>query len=153
MVDFYGLPAETWPGHAEAASAGDATAKSDAVTEAMRADLMQAAGDRLNPKRFVPFVIMHEFEGLLFSDCAGFSRGIGQPELEPRLADILSSVQSPEEINDDPQTAPSKRVVALVPSYNKALFGPLAAREIGLDAIREACPVFRQWLDRLVALV
>lgn len=56
---------------------------------------------------------------------------------------------SPEEINDSPVTAPSKRVALLVPGYQKPLLGLLAVLEIGLDAIRRECPHFRAWLDTL----
>jgi hypothetical protein len=52
----------------------------------------------LNARRFVPFVVMHEFEGLLFSDCAGFSRGIARPALEAEFCKIRNQFTSPEEI-------------------------------------------------------
>jgi hypothetical protein len=64
---------------------------------------------------------MHEFEGLLFSDCAAFSRGIGRPEVEDSLRKIREAFATPEEINDSPVTAPSKRVEGLVPGYQKPL--------------------------------
>ncbi|MEO7717517.1 MAG: DUF4276 family protein, partial [Capsulimonas sp.] len=35
------------------------------------------------------------------------------------------------------------------PGYVKPLYGTLAALEIGLDTIREQCPHFRSWLERL----
>jgi hypothetical protein len=92
---------------------------------------------------------MHEFEGLLFSDCAGFSRGIGRPALEGEFRKIRDQFTSPEDINDSPDTAPSKRVIALVPGYAKPLFGPLAAMEIGLVRIRQECPHFDHWLTQL----
>ena len=39
----------------------------------------------------------------------------------------------------------------LVHGYEKPLLGTLAVLEIGLDAIRAECPLFRQWLERLEA--
>jgi len=54
-----------------------------------------------------------------------------------------------EEINDSPVTAPSKRVEALVPGYEKPLLGVLAVLEIGLSRIREECPHFDGWLTQL----
>lgn len=92
---------------------------------------------------------MHEFEGMLFSDCAKFAAGIYQPELETRLQEIRDSFATPEEINDSPLTAPSKRVEQLCPTYTKPLFGILAALHIGLEAIRQQCPHFRQWIETL----
>lgn len=94
---------------------------------------------------------MHEFEGLLFSDCERFGRGIFRPDLVPQFQEIRKQFSTPEEIDDSPVTAPSKRVEALVTGYQKPLLGALAVLEIGLDAIRRACPHFREWLERLEA--
>ena len=109
-------------------------------------------GANFDTDRFVPFVIMHEFEGLLFSDCAAFARGIGQLALEPSFQAIRDQFTTPEDINDSPNTAPSKRIINLMPEYDKPLYGNLAALEIGLDCIRQACPHFRNWLSKLEAL-
>jgi len=96
---------------------------------------------------------MHEFEGLLFSDCTAFSRGISRPELEPEFRRIRDQFVTPEEIDDALVTAPSKRVEALVPEYEKPLFGVLAVLEIGLAAIRAECPHFDGWVKQLESLV
>ena len=93
--------------------------------------------------------MMHEFEGLLFSDTGKFAAGIGRPELSKDFQAIRAQFSTPEEINDSPVTAPSKRIVKLIPEYNKPIMGSLAALEIGLDAIRQECPFFRAWLERL----
>ena len=95
----------------------------------------------------------HEFEGLLFSDCSAFSRAIGKPELERALQKVRDEFGSPEDINDSPVTAPSKRILRLIPSYEKPLMGTLAIIEIGLVRIRRECPHFDQWLGRLEGLV
>ena len=153
MIDYYGLPqsgAEPWPGR-KIANSERFQEKARAVEDALLADVSQDIGKSFNPNRFVPYVMMHEFEAMLFSDCVAFSRGIGQPDLASQFQAIRDSFGSPEEIDDSPQTAPSKRVVRLVPGYNKPLLGTLAALEIGLDAIRGECPHFRSWLGRLEA--
>ena len=95
---------------------------------------------------------MHEFEALLFSDCDRFGQGIDRPELTPRFQEIRDQFATPEEIDDSPDTAPSKRVAELVPGYQKPLMGSLAARNIGLDAILSACPHFGRWLELLEGL-
>jgi hypothetical protein len=151
MVDFYGLPQQgpgAWPGRIKAAGL-PTVQKAPCVERAMLDDLMAEIGDRANPKQFVPFVVMHEFEGLLFSDCVGFSRGIGRPELEWELRKIRDQFTTPEEINDSRGTAPSKRIKALIPEYEKPLLGSLAVLEIGLNRIRAECPHFDDWLTRL----
>ena len=106
-------------------------------------------GPRFDRRRFVPYVAMHEFEALLFSDCEGFARSVGRPSLAPSLQTIRDSCASPEDIDDSPHTAPSKRIQTIMPKYQKPHHGKLAAKEIGLPAMRAACPQFRRWLERL----
>jgi hypothetical protein len=155
MVDYYALPQQgmgAWPGRAQAMLA-KSSKKASGVESALLDDVVSAMGRRFNPDRFIPFVVIHEFEGLLFSDCAAFSAGIGRPDLEPEFRKIRNQFDNPEEINDSPLSAPSKRVEALVPGYDKPLFGTLAVLAIGLAHIREECPHFDGWLKQLEDLV
>jgi hypothetical protein len=156
MVDYYGLPQTApgeWPGRARSKGMRTVEEKARCVEDALRDDVVTEMGDRFDSDRFMPFVVMHEFEGLLFSDCAAFSRGIGRSDLEIGLRKIREAFATPEEINDSPITAPSKRVEALVPGYQKPLLGVLAVLEIGLARIREACPHFNRWLEELESRV
>lgn len=151
MVDYYALPqsgSRAWPGR-EAAGAVPFDRKAASVEAALSVDVCQEMGTGFDPERFIPFVMMHEFEGLLFSDCEAFGRGIGRPELAQDFQAIRDQFDSPEEINDDPLTAPSKRVESLAPRYEKALLGTLAILEIGLETLRNECPHFRNWLTQL----
>ncbi len=155
MVDYYALPQQgsgAWPGRAKAAALPAAAENALCVQDSMLDDLAGQMGDRFNPARFVPFVVMHEFESLLFSDCASFSRGIGSPDLEPQFRRIRDQFGTPEEINDSAATAPSKRVEDLVPGYEKPPLGILAVLEIGLDRIRAECPHFDGWVSHLESL-
>lgn len=154
MVDYYALPQSgerAWPGRAGATAAQPAE-KANIINSALSEDITSAMGGDFNPDRFVPFVVMHEFEGLLFSDCAAFATGIGRSDLIEQFQSIRDQFETPEDINDSPITAPSKRVEALVHGYQKPLLGTLAALEIGLPRIRAACPNFSGWLSRLEAL-
>jgi hypothetical protein len=151
MVDYYGLPrsgGKAWPGREKAGSLAIAE-KAVAVEAAVLSDIFADMGGEFNSRRFVPFVVMHEFEALLFSDCVAFARGVGRPQIESRLKAIRDQFRTSEDIDDSPETAPSKRVEAVIAGYTKPLFRVLAALEIGLDKIREACPHFRCWLEKL----
>jgi len=128
------------------AAVGD---KPGIIEGALRDDLARRMGAGFDKNRFVPFVTMHEFESLLFSNCSAFARGIGRSKLEGAFQKIRDQFESPEEIDDSPQTAPSKRVEVLVPDYEKPLHGTLAALEVGLESMREECPHFDQWLTDL----
>ncbi len=151
MVDYYGLPKEgtgAWPGRAGAERL-EAGGKAAHVERALLEDLVNEMGAGFNPDRFMPFVVMHEFEGLLFSDCAAFAHGIGRPDLAPDFQRIRDGFESPEDINDSPVTSPSKRIENLVPGYEKPLQGILAVLEIGLDRIRAQCRHFDSWIELL----
>lgn len=153
MVDYYALPQAgpgAWPGRAQASRLPVAE-RAAHVEAALLSDLAVAVGPSFNPRRFIPFVVMHEFEGWLFSDCAAFARGVGRADLYEPLQAIRDQFDTPEAINDSPVTAPSKRVEALIPGYQKPFHGNLAALEVGLEMIRAECPHFRQWLGRLEA--
>lgn len=155
MVDYYALPkvkSGAWPGRADAGNR-PFPQKAATVEKALLADLSERLGDQFDPRRFLPFVMMHEFEGLLFSDCQKFAVGIGRPDLSDDFQAVRDQFSSPEEINDSPITAPSKRVETLVPGYEKPLLGALAILEIGLERIRNECPHFNEWISRLEAWI
>lgn len=100
--------------------------------------------------RFVPYIQLHEFEGLLFSDISVFARNFTDGELDFRLLkEAVACSGSPEEINNGPATAPSERLKRAVKGYDKVVYGACLAAETGLEAIREKCVLFREWLERL----
>ena len=109
-------------------------------------------GRNFNPDRFIPYVMMHEFEAMLFSDCQHSHTAIGRMDLTPNLQSIRDDFNTPEEIDDSPDTAPSKRIEALLPAYQKTTMGLQAAQSIGLESIRNQCPHFDAWLHRLETL-
>ena len=102
--------------------------------------------------RFVPFVMFHEFEALLFSDCRAFAEAIGRPSLFAPFQEIRDEFSNPEEINDSSATTPSKRLGALLPGYSKVRRAELAAPAVGLETMRSECPHFADWLGRLETL-
>jgi hypothetical protein len=151
MVDYYALP-QDWPGRAEAPRKNSSSAKAECVEAALLTNITEEVGLRFDPRRFIPLVVMHEFEALLFSDPDRFAQGIGKGDLAAELRTIRQDFESPEDINDSVETAPSKRVERLFPGYEKPLHGPLAVMEIGLSAIRKECSHFNRWLERLEGL-
>jgi Domain of unknown function (DUF4276) len=154
MVDYYALPGSgpgAWPGRADAALKAFPN-QGPTVQAALLTDVGAVLGAGFDPRRFVPYVMMHEFEGLLFSDCTRFAESIKRPELAEPFQAIRNAFTTPEEINDSPLTAPSKRVENLVPGYEKPLLGVQAVLDIGLETIRRECPHFSNWLGQLEQL-
>ena len=154
MVDYYGLPMSgdgAWPGRAESLSSPFA-AKAQIVEDHISKDIQLEMGKDYYKNRFIPYLMMHEFEALLFSDCRNFCNGIGKPELTEKFQKIRNQFASPEEIDETPNQAPSKRIQALVENYEKPLLGTLAVEKIGLDQIRTECPNFSKWMNTLESL-
>ncbi len=117
-------------------------------------DLVRVIRNRIgqsDERSVFPYVQLHEFEGLLFSNVQAFRR-ISPGSSIKELRSIRSKFGTPEDINDHPETTPSKRIKSLIPHYQKTLHGPLIALEIGLDTIRSECPRFDAWLGWLEAL-
>ena len=81
-----------------------------------------------------------------------YAAGINRPDLRRQFQQIRDEVESPEDINNYPETAPSKRVLALCPSYRKVIEGTQAAAAVGIPIMREACQHFREWVESLEAL-
>ena len=103
----------------------------------------------------IPYIQRHEFEGLMFSEVRAFST-LGLAGVHDDCINSLQQTRdafgTPEDINDDSETAPSKRIADLIPRYRKRLHGPLVAEAIGLERIRAECPRFDGWVTRLETL-
>ncbi len=107
----------------------------------------------INELNFIPNLLVHEFEALLFAQPEKFGEWTDDAKVVSSLNAAVLAGGAPEDINDSPHTAPSKRLIAAMPAYQKTFHGPLIACEIGLDVIRQACPHFHVWLQKLEALV
>ncbi len=143
MFDLYALPSD-FPGKSDPAwpHQGSGHQKAAFVETRMAQDIGQG--------NFIPNIMVHEYEALLFVQPERFAEWADQD-----VVDVLKAARqasAPEDINDDPRTAPSKRILAAMPGYQKPVHGPLLACDIGLDAMRADCPHFDVWLRRLEAL-
>jgi len=150
ILDFYGL-GRGFPGIPLPANLTNIE-KVNRIEQAVKADIMAQLPDVRADIRFLPYLQLHEYEGLLFSDPAAFARGIYAPNLSASFQQVRNEFPTPEDINDGPDTAPSKRVVQLSPGYRKPLHGTLAALEVGINRMRQECPHFREWVERIEAL-
>jgi len=150
FFDFYGLP-ETFPGKNAVNAEASVKNKANALQDALNEKLVEKIGEDAM-RRFIPYVQMYEFEGLLFSDPQKMAEGMDRSDLVQAFTEIAGAFDTPEQINNSPQTAPSKRIESLVLGYEKPLLGTLAALEVGLDKMREQCPLFDAWLKRIEAL-
>ncbi len=142
LIDFFRIPCNM-PGYHDAMSLKNDEARVDA--------LQKALGEDINDRRFIPYIQLHEFEALLFSDNAGFEAYYDE-EISHATQDIINEYENPEDINSGPETAPSKRLMALIPDYRKVLEGNLIALEVGINSMLEKCPRFAAWVEKLVRI-
>jgi len=149
MVDYYAMPS-SWLGR-EAARQKPFSEKPVTIEQAILADISAALGEGFNSNRFIPYVQMHEFEALLFSEPKSLAAGLESVE-ESVVRQIRDQFSSPEEIDDSQETAPSKRIERLDPYYQKVNDGFLIAQRIGLRVMRAECPHFNAWIQRLETL-
>lgn len=150
FFDYYGLPSD-FPGLDRSRAMITLSEKANCVKQDLTSQLETRIGQSAI-RRFIPYVQMHEFEGLLFSDTVSIASAIDRPNLIRSLNSIRSAFDTPEHINDGPQTAPSKRILSLYPGYEKVIHGSIATDKIGLDKIRAECRLFDAWVSELMAL-
>lgn len=140
LVDFYGFRRKT-----------DATVAEleEKIERAVATKGGAAGGHRV----VLPYVQKYEFEALLFSDVTPFGELGDAPDgVVAALRSVRDRFETPEDIDDGRETAPSKRIRAAMPRFNKARQGHTVAGRIGLARIRAECPRFNAWVRRLEAL-
>jgi hypothetical protein len=141
MVDYYGLPSD-FPGMASRPAHGTPLQRVAHVENSI-------AQSFDSPPRFLPFLVLHEFEVWLFSSPTELPRALIEPRKQPEFEAIRRRVATPEEINERPDFAPSRQIEKLFPAYRKTVHGPVTAARIGLERIRAECPHFNAWMTRL----
>jgi hypothetical protein len=145
LFDLYALPND-FPGKSE-------TQYPISGSGQLKATFLQTKlAEDIGHTNFIPNLLVHEFEALLFTNINAFQIWTDSDSVLESLRQVRLTT-SPEDINDSQHTAPSKRILNAMPGFQKTFHGPLIANDIGLDEIRGACPHFNSWLSTLEALV
>jgi hypothetical protein len=145
MIDFYGIPHD-FPGMDLISGIVDPYAKIRIIEQEFMNDI--------DHRNFIPYIQLHEYEALLFSDIEVIDR-ILQVICPSKIQDLRAIIQrfpNPETINNDPNTAPSKRLLKLYSPYQKITHGVQIAKTIPFDTIRTNCRHFNEWIEKLEAL-
>lgn len=147
LIDYYGIHNKhLFPQWEEAKKIIDIQERVTALEGAMQQDIE----DNLR-FRFIPYIQLHEFEGLLFNNIEVFKSKFNPNEFAnfAALEDTILNYPNPELINDGKTTAPSKRLDAYIKGYNKIIHGTDLAKAISLSAIRSKSPRFNHWIETL----
>lgn len=101
--------------------------------------------------RFIPYLQLHEFEGLLFNDIEVIKSQVPPEDLigMDELQKTFSEYPNPEMINSNRATSPSHRLERIIRGYNKVVYGDIISEAIGLERIRLKSPRFNNWITHL----
>jgi hypothetical protein len=149
FVDYYGIDSD-WPGYAESRQQTEHARKAQIMNQATAEEIDTLFADLDSTRRFIPYVSMHEIEALYFSDPPCLAEKSGAPLKS--VEQILAECGEPENINDHPTTAPSKRLEYLSNRFKKTTTGIAIATAIGIPKMRQSCPLFNRWITTLEQL-
>jgi Domain of unknown function (DUF4276) len=153
MIDHYGINSEKkLPNYDNCIKKAEVAKR----IECMEDSLKQIV-DEIKPYPcFIPNIIQHEMETLLFADPKeGFY--LEDNKIKKAVVSISEAYPNIEDINSTPQGAPSKRLDAIYKAsgkkYNKIVDGVDIAELIGIPTILEKCPRFRAWVENIIQIV
>ena len=146
FIDYYGI--KEWPGTDKVSANMRPLEKADHINTSTLYEVNEQLALFRSNERFIPFIAIHEFEALLFSEPQILASKLN---VDKSVIDaIITECREPENINNSPQTAPSKRLNFLTDErFRKTTTGIIIAKEIGVERIRDKCPVFNQWLAKI----
>jgi len=148
MLDFYGIyDKHNFPGWINSKSFVDKYERKTIVEDSMKEEIEESLR-----RRFVPYLQLHEFEGLLFSDVDVFKEIYDDEDFNDYdyLIETINMFPNPEMINDGKETVPSVRLKKrILRSYDKVSDGYFIAENIGLEKIRNKCRGFNEWIEKI----
>ncbi len=142
FIDYYGLP-QDFPGMRDC-PLGSPQVQVEHVQNAVRKDLC-------SPTNFLPFVMLHEFEAMLFTSADVLPKILSATDEEKQKFSAICNQFAPEEINQELESSPSHRINKIFRTYSKVLHGSAALEQIGLCTIKSRCPHLSSWLEQLAA--
>ena len=148
LIDYYGLYQKyNFPNWADGEKILNKNDRMNFLEDAMKEDI----NDTLR-HRFIPYIQLHEFEGLLFNNIQIFYDQVPKEELvgEPELKKTFADYDNPEMINNNRETSPSHRLKRIIKGYNKPLYGHYFAEAIGIEKIKAKSPRFNQWIENII---
>lgn len=153
LIDFYALPKD-FPKNEEAKRIVNKADRLTFLEKAIVEDLETEKGQSF--PNLLPYIQLHEFEALVFSSLDAIKSLYSNEDANfIELEQIINAYPNPEDINDSPQTAPSKRLMnnQLIKGYNKINDGIMIIQEAGIETVLSKCPRFKTWVETLIEKV
>lgn len=134
MVDFYGLK--------------DKPVLKQGSPDIMASEFEKHYFNDVGRENFVPYISMHEYEAIYFSDPSVFS--VYSPDDVGKAQMILQEFGgNPEAINGGEMTAPSKRIEKFEPRYRKKSGAKELLKNLTIPDISDKCHHFSGWIQSL----
>jgi hypothetical protein len=151
LIDLYGMN-NKYPGYEENKGNSNPFEKVKLIESAVFQDIINSA---LYNQKFIPHFQLHEFEAVLFTEPAIMQDWLSLDKTIPKdtFQNIRNNYETPEHINDSPQTAPSKQILQIAPFYDKTSDSISIVQDTGLHKIRKNCPHFNHWIEKIEALL
>ncbi len=147
FIDYYGLYSKyNFPSWDDCEKIPEKNKRMDAFEIAMSESIQDNYRHR-----FIPYLQLHEFEGLLFNDIDIIYNIIPPNDIvhKEELEKVFTDYDNPEMINNKKETSPSHRLERIIKGYNKVVYGDILSEAIGLERIRNKSPRFDSWITKL----
>lgn len=148
MFDLYGLPRD-FPDR----SAIHSARTPDEKVQLAHVAILRAMQGVPGAHRLLPHVQCYEFEALVLAALDTVELWLDDPVDHRGLAGLRRELGEtpPEEVNDGLETAPSKRLMKWIPSYDKILFAEFLELA-DMVVLKARCPRFGAWVCQLESL-
>jgi hypothetical protein len=144
MFDLYALPND-FPGFSASLKIVDPFQRVEFLEKAFYEDI--------GFHQFIPYIQLHEFEALLLANPDVFELEYphAKKEIDQMKAIVQAHDDNPEKVNAGKHTAPSKRIISLIPEYegNKVSVGAELAGIEGVEKQKERCAHFGAWIEKI----
>lgn len=151
MFDFFQLPG-SFPGYSDINAFHNDREKAEYLEKCLYQKVMHDFPSY--PKGyFIPYLQLHEFETLFFCDLTRLKDGYLSQGEQKAIDHLIKSVKgiAPEDINNGPDTAPSKRLLNTV-AYHKGENASDILEKIGIEKMISMCPHFCAFVNALKGL-
>lgn len=100
-------------------------------------------------ENLIPYIQRHELEALMFTEKDGFELVIDEDEKLALVKEIIKEFPNPEDINSNPEKAPSKRLEKIF-KYDKVADSEMIFGMLEIESIMNKCPRFNSWINNVI---
>lgn len=102
-----------------------------------------------NNKNLIPYIQRHELEALMFIKKDGFELVIDVEDKLLLIENIIEEYSNPEDINGNPENAPSKRLERIF-KYDKVADSEIIFGMLDIQTMIDKCPRFNNWINTII---